>query len=99
MVLSSVEAATELLERRGAIYSDRPAMPMAGQLMGWDQIVTLSPYGERFRDIRRLLHRYIGSRGQLEKVAPFYNLIEEQTRRSLARTAEQPEQFAEHIRE
>ncbi|KAJ7137205.1 cytochrome P450 [Mycena epipterygia] len=34
IVLSSLEAAEELLERRSSIYSDRPASPMLNDLMG-----------------------------------------------------------------
>lgn len=32
VILSSREAITELLEKRGSIYSDRPIIPMAGVL-------------------------------------------------------------------
>ncbi|KAJ7142235.1 cytochrome P450 [Mycena epipterygia] len=36
IVLSSLEATEALLEKRSSIYSDRPAMPMLIDLMGWD---------------------------------------------------------------
>ncbi|KAJ7476756.1 cytochrome P450 [Mycena latifolia] len=36
VVLSSAEAAVDLLEKRSAIYSDRARMPMINELMGWD---------------------------------------------------------------
>ncbi|KAJ6580720.1 cytochrome P450 [Mycena capillaripes] len=36
IVLSSAEAANDLLERRSAIYSDRPRLPMANEFLGWD---------------------------------------------------------------
>ncbi|KAJ6504475.1 cytochrome P450 [Mycena vulgaris] len=36
IVLSSAEAAINLLERRSSIYSDRARLPMVNELMGWD---------------------------------------------------------------
>ena len=58
----------------------------------------LLPYGDRFRDIRRLLHRYIGSRGQLDRLAPFADTVHGETRRFLLRLLDEPERFIEHIR-
>ena len=89
----------DLLEKKSAVSSDRPVLLMAGKLMGWDQSLVLSPYGERFRDIRKFLHKYIGSRGQLEKMERFHGLIEYHTRRFLERLSRQPEHFVEHIRQ
>ncbi|KAI0316083.1 cytochrome P450 [Amylostereum chailletii] len=37
IVLSSARAVSDLLEARGAIYSDRPSTTMAGELVGWDK--------------------------------------------------------------
>ncbi|KAF7298616.1 Cytochrome P450 [Mycena indigotica] len=36
VVLSSLEANIDLLEKRSTIYSDRPRAPMLNELMGWD---------------------------------------------------------------
>lgn len=99
VILNSLDAAVELLEKRSAIYSSRPYMRMAGEILLWAQTLVLSTYpGELFRDIRRFLHRYIGSRGQLERVAPFYELIETSTQDFLQRTLADPVRFVEHIR-
>ncbi|KAJ7454131.1 cytochrome P450 [Mycena latifolia] len=58
IVLSSLEATTALLEKRSAIYSDRPDVPMVTdlELMGWDSNVALMKYGDTWRRNRRLLH-------------------------------------------
>ncbi|KAG5716245.1 hypothetical protein E4T56_gene10829 [Termitomyces sp. T112] len=37
--------ATDLLERRSSIYSNRVRMPIINELMGWDFVVTWMPYG------------------------------------------------------
>lgn len=98
VILNSLEATFDLLDKKSAVYSDRPVTPMAGELMGWSQALILSPYGDRFRDIRRFLHRYLGSRGQFEKIEPFYELIESETRRLLVRLRHQPEHYVDHVR-
>ncbi|KAK7062506.1 cytochrome P450 [Favolaschia claudopus] len=46
IVLSSLCAAEALLEKRAAIYSDRPRAPMAGDLMGWNFLFGLMDYGK-----------------------------------------------------
>lgn len=99
VILHSLVAATDLLEKRSAIYSDRPPLPVSGRTLKWGEFVTFSPYGDRFREQRRYLHRYIGSRGQLSKVEPLHGLIEEETRAFLLKTMARPEEFEEHIRE
>ena len=45
IILHSSEAILDLMERRSSIYSDRPKAPMVGDLMGFDFIMTLVPYG------------------------------------------------------
>ena len=52
IILDSHEAVTELLEKRSSIYSDRPRMPMLGELMGFDFNFGFLPYGAGiFEDI------------------------------------------------
>ncbi|KAK6988629.1 cytochrome P450 [Favolaschia claudopus] len=46
IVLSSLGATDALLEKRSAIYSDRPPAPMAGDLMGWKFLFVLMNYGK-----------------------------------------------------
>ncbi|KAG6908816.1 hypothetical protein DXG01_003169 [Tephrocybe rancida] len=57
IVLDTAEAATELLEKKSSIYSGRPRMPMVGELMGWDFILGFMPYGQLWREHRRLMHQ------------------------------------------
>ncbi|KAF4604276.1 hypothetical protein EYR38_004698 [Pleurotus pulmonarius] len=57
IILNSVEAATELLEKRSALYSDRPNFTVY-VMMGWDPDVAFLPYGSRFRKHRKLLHSH-----------------------------------------
>ncbi|KAG2152857.1 cytochrome P450 [Suillus clintonianus] len=95
MVLNSVKSAMDMLDKKSSIYSDRPVLPMAGELVGWKHILGLSPYGERFRRYRKNFHRAIGSRAAMDS----YNPIEEiETRRFLKRVFTKPDQLQDHIR-
>ena len=68
LIVHGAEAANDLMDRRSSLYSDRPHMIMAGDIVGWDQILVLLRYGSEFREYRRLMARVLGSR---EAVDPF----------------------------
>ncbi|TGO84600.1 hypothetical protein BPOR_0486g00010 [Botrytis porri] len=48
VVLNTVEAAEELLSRRGANYCDRPRFVLF-EVMGWGRTLTFLPWGSRFK--------------------------------------------------
>ncbi|KDQ22135.1 hypothetical protein PLEOSDRAFT_1050675 [Pleurotus ostreatus PC15] len=54
IVLNSFAAATEVLDRQSSISSSRPLGTMIGEIMGWKYIFSLQPYGQRWRDSRRM---------------------------------------------
>ncbi|KZW03029.1 cytochrome P450 [Exidia glandulosa HHB12029] len=56
IVLNTMQAVTDLLEKRSAIYSDRPRLPMACDIIGFDWVTALMPYGPWWRLHRRELH-------------------------------------------
>ncbi|KAF5344515.1 hypothetical protein D9756_011369 [Leucocoprinus leucothites] len=58
IILNSYDAAKELLERRSAIYSSRPASVMLQELSGFGFPVCLMPYGELWRARRRLFKKH-----------------------------------------
>jgi hypothetical protein len=96
MVLNSYKTAMDMLDKKSSIYSDRPVLPMAGELVGWKHILGLSPYGDRFRRYRKNFHRAIGSRAAFD----IYNSVEEiETRRFLKRVLAKPDQLQEHVRQ
>ncbi|KAF9447572.1 cytochrome P450 [Macrolepiota fuliginosa MF-IS2] len=57
VILNTVEAARDLLEKRSATYSGRPAFLM-GKLMGWDYLFSSMPYGDAWRERRKLFQKY-----------------------------------------
>ena len=95
IVLNSANAALDLLEKRSSIYSDRPRMPMAGELMGWEHNMALTPYNTRWRESRRLAQGVIGP----GVVGVFHGLQESACAKFLGRVLDTPEQLLAHIRQ
>jgi cytochrome P450 len=95
IILNSAKVANDLLDKRSSIYSDRPRLEMAGDLMGYDHSLTLTPYNERFRETRRLMRGALGPGA----VHLFEDLQERQCAQFLVRLLHTPEQFLEHIRQ
>ncbi|KAJ7061163.1 hypothetical protein C8F01DRAFT_159054 [Mycena amicta] len=62
IILDSLEAAEDLLEKRGSlIYSDRPRLPLY-ELFGWDGATSLLPYGKRLAKHRQMHNVYLNQR-------------------------------------
>ncbi|TFK84330.1 cytochrome P450 [Polyporus arcularius HHB13444] len=56
VVANTLEVVNELLDKRSAIYSDRPRMVMLNELTGFGWGLAFMPYGEPWRDSRRMAH-------------------------------------------
>ncbi|KAF7372911.1 Cytochrome P450 [Mycena sanguinolenta] len=56
VVLSSIEAVKELFEKRSALYSGRPRMPMVVELMGCNFLIAFMEYGNRWRSHRKMFY-------------------------------------------
>ncbi|KAK1238609.1 hypothetical protein MKX07_004185 [Trichoderma sp. CBMAI-0711] len=56
IVLNSVQAATDLLDKRGANYCDRPRFVLF-EVMGWHKTLTFLRWGSSFRLHRRILQK------------------------------------------
>ncbi|KII86266.1 hypothetical protein PLICRDRAFT_93731 [Plicaturopsis crispa FD-325 SS-3] len=95
IILNSAKAATDLLDKKSAIYSDRPIFPMAGELAGWSDMLILTPYGEKSRLHRKLLHKEIGTVNSVQRHVP---VAEAETRLFINRVISKPEDLATHIR-
>lgn len=95
VILNAAKHAIALLEKRSEIYSDRPILTVSCELVGWKYSLALSPYGERFREYRRFIARWIGGHVQIEK---HHDLVQYETNRFLMRLLDDPDNFAGHIR-
>jgi len=95
VVLNNVDLAMELLDKKSSSYSDRPVLPMGGELVGWKNTLVLLPYGDRLREYRKHFARVIGSRAAMGN----YHAIEEiETHRFLQRVLAKPAELAQHVR-
>ncbi|KAF5377278.1 hypothetical protein D9615_006445 [Tricholomella constricta] len=95
IILNSTKAITDLLEKRSGIYSDRPVLPMAGEMVGYRDSVPLCPYGARHRESRKLMHGGLA----LSKMEELFPVQEQKMRDFLHSLLTAPEKLPLHIRQ
>jgi hypothetical protein len=94
IIVNSIDIMQEL-DKKGALYSDRPRLEMGGELLGYSETLVLIPYGDRFRLYRKNIAKYIGGAAQMRELHP---LIETSTRKFLQRTMAKPDDLMAHLR-
>ncbi|KAI0776618.1 cytochrome P450 [Trametes elegans] len=94
LVVSSLRAAHDLLEKKSSKYSDRPRLILLSELMGWDQVVTHMRYGERHRKHRKWMQAGFQTKEALVGSRP---LKYRETHILLAGLMQDPEGFVNHI--
>ncbi|KAI0297971.1 cytochrome P450 [Russula brevipes] len=93
VVLNTLQAARDLMEKRSLNYSCRPRFVLIVEMMGWDASLPQLPYGPRFRKHRRLIREYfIGS------VSTFRSTQRREAYVLLGGLLESPDAFLQHIR-
>ncbi|EIW61897.1 cytochrome P450 [Trametes versicolor FP-101664 SS1] len=95
IILNSAKHALDMLEKKSSIYSSRPIIPVGGELVGWNRTLALLPYGNKFREYRRLIFQLIGSKKNMERFIP---LVEEKTRDFVVEVYQQPTELLKHVR-
>ncbi|GJE84148.1 cytochrome P450 [Phanerochaete sordida] len=93
-VLNSVQATTDLLEKRSSIYSDREIMTMCHEIVGWGQNFALMPYGDSWREHRRMFHQHFHP-GVVDK---HHAHIEKQAKDLLRRIHANPDGLMKYLR-
>ncbi|KAJ7142221.1 cytochrome P450 [Mycena epipterygia] len=94
VILLSLKATEDLLEKRSSIYSDRPTSPML-DLLDWTWNLPLMPYGDTWRAHRRLF-------SQEFNVTALQNFRPEElaaTHGLLHRLVHTPDAFRDHLRQ
>lgn len=94
VVLGSVQAALDLMEKRSHIYSDKPVFVM-DELMTWDFNLGFMPYTQKWRDHRRAFHQYFNQR----EVAKYEPIQVQECRAFLRRMLDAPDDLAQHVRQ
>ncbi|PIL25357.1 cytochrome P450 [Ganoderma sinense ZZ0214-1] len=93
IVLGSLKAARDLLDKRSANYSDRPTLVMT-QLLGYDWFFPLMNYGPRWRQHRRAVHPLM-----TPDVIPQYRAFHLDAARNLLRLIlQKPQDLSSHIK-
>ncbi|KAI8625989.1 cytochrome P450 [Xylariaceae sp. FL1651] len=95
VIINDARLAFELFEKRSAKYSSRPKQVLAGEMVGWEKTLGLSPYNKRFRAMRKNLNRIIGSK---TAAANFHGLQHAEMAHFLLHVLQRPEDLATHIR-
>ncbi|KAL4972955.1 cytochrome P450 [Aspergillus desertorum] len=95
VILNDARVAFDLLEKRSNIYSSRPRMVFAGEMVGWEHILAMQPYSDMFRAYRKAIHRALGTKSAISQ---FNELQDVEVRRFLLRVLEKPGDLVQHIR-
>ncbi|KIM62440.1 hypothetical protein SCLCIDRAFT_24975 [Scleroderma citrinum Foug A] len=95
IILNSSKAAIEMLDKKSIKYSDRPVLPLVGDLLGCKHSLPLLSYGDTFRETRKWFHRIIGTRAAVEEFSDFESM---EIHKFLKRVLTDPERLADHLR-
>ncbi|KAF8730042.1 hypothetical protein AX14_005772 [Amanita brunnescens Koide BX004] len=87
-------AATDLFEKRSTIYSGRPRMVMADELMGWEWDFLHMTHSDRWRQHRRVFHQSFQSRA----IQGYFHVIRCASLVLVSNFAATPGDFVNHIR-
>jgi hypothetical protein len=73
IIVNSLKVAEDLLDAHGANFSERPVIPMGGELVGFKNAIALSQYGDRVRKERRMFHQSFGSQMAIKQFMPLFS--------------------------
>ncbi|KAJ7722333.1 cytochrome P450 [Mycena metata] len=93
--LLSSTVTDDLLEKRSALYSDRPSLPMYTDVIGWDFNFGFFKYGEKWRAHRRLFSEKFNSAGS-RQFRPQQLTVARKMLHGLLAT---PDDFIAHLRQ
>ncbi|OBZ75202.1 O-methylsterigmatocystin oxidoreductase [Grifola frondosa] len=88
VIVNSLQAANDLMDKRSANYSDRPVFPLF-MMLGWGASVTFLRYGAQFFKQRRILQQYLSK----QEVVRFRPIHADEARRMLKNLLDRPKDF------
>ncbi|KAF7358162.1 O-methylsterigmatocystin oxidoreductase [Mycena venus] len=95
VILNTLEACNDMLEKRSSAYSGRPIMPFAGEIVGWDQQLVLATYGKHFRTMRKLAHHHLGTKAA---AVAYHEVQETEVKYLISRLHRDPEGLVKNLR-
>ncbi|KAJ7464505.1 cytochrome P450 [Mycena latifolia] len=94
VILSSAEAVNTLLEKRGAIYSDRPYLVMCSELIGGSNLVPFEGYNDVFKRQRKLMQQTLGP----GSIPAYHDMMRVETLSFLRDLVNAPNEYMHHTR-
>lgn len=70
VIVNSLKVTEDLLDARGTNFSDRPTIPVGGELGGFDNALPLVHYGDRVRKERKFFYRLFGTQASVKQFVP-----------------------------
>lgn len=95
VVLNSLKASKDLLEKKSADTSNRPHFTVAGDLVGWGNVTPMLQYGDTHRKHRKFFGQHIGTNSSL---VAYYSTQEAEARRFVLNVLEKPDDLMGHCR-
>ncbi|KAF5360606.1 hypothetical protein D9756_005151 [Leucocoprinus leucothites] len=95
LIINDIRIAQDLLEKRSALYSSRPAIPMLNDVVGIRMYFALMPYGDYWRAHRRMFQQHFAEKHLARNQGRAMEFIRKGL---LANLLESPDNFDEHIR-
>ncbi|KAF3910624.1 hypothetical protein ABW21_db0204541 [Orbilia brochopaga] len=96
ILIHDLDIAFELLDKRSAKFSSRPFFPFAGEMCGYDVLMTFQSYNKNWRLQRKLAAGQLGSRKSILKFQPSVDL---QVRRFLLNTLRNPDDLVFNLQD
>ncbi|KAJ7309253.1 cytochrome P450 [Mycena albidolilacea] len=94
VVLNSYQVASDLLDNRSAIYSDRPRFIMGSEILTGSMLIAFMTYGDPWKKLRRAAHD-----GLTRQVSASYTPIQEREASILVKSMiEQPSLWDQNLR-
>ncbi|EPS93960.1 hypothetical protein FOMPIDRAFT_1170095 [Fomitopsis schrenkii] len=96
LIINSIEAARDLLDKRSRIYSGRLWSTIIGDILGWGPSLPVFPLGDRLRKQRRWVHESFYDKAALDAAEPI------QLREAgvlLSGLLDSPHRYEEHLKQ
>ncbi|KAF9449659.1 cytochrome P450 [Macrolepiota fuliginosa MF-IS2] len=95
IVLNDAQMAKDLLEKRSALYSSRPHLNMIMDVIGINHLFSVMPYGDEWRNHRRLFQQYFSPKYIGREQAKGLEFVRKGL---LPNLYQSPQDFLEHVR-
>ncbi|KAI0061737.1 cytochrome P450 [Artomyces pyxidatus] len=92
VILQSAKAARDLLEKKGAIYSDRPTLTFC-DMARWEWFLPIARPNDQWRTGRRLLERSL----RPSNIVQYRAVVQAKVHAFLQRLLSRPDDFKEHV--